>query len=111
MKWPWVRRRRFEAQSERLVHASGALGDIGELVTSCVTVGVDGEFRDICKTILGRILSSAHREHSKPTWYRHDWEEAEFIDYFQGRTKACASDEPCRVVALQLKQRAARKET
>ena len=87
---------------ERLGHASGALSDIYGLATDCVPKGASPEIQDIFKTIVSRILSSAHKVQTPPSWYRFPWEEEQWRKYLSGEMKACASDLPCIEIASRL---------
>ena len=82
---------------ERLSHASGALADITILVTSCVPKEKHGneKLHQTAEAVLSRILCSADSVKRRPSHYIHDWEEKLYEEYFSGKLKACASEEPC----------------
>jgi hypothetical protein len=79
----------------QLSHASGALSDIQIIVTSCVPKDANGKLKEIASAVLQRILCSANKVHSKPSWYIHDWEKELWKKYLNGDFKACATDIPC----------------
>jgi len=88
---------------DRLSHANGALGDIMVLCTSCVPKNPSQEeLVNIMSAIHQRILCSASKEQSPPSYFRHEWERKHWEAYLNGQTKACATDRPCIEVAKEL---------
>jgi hypothetical protein len=84
---------------ERLSQASGALSDIEVLVTSCVASADDSR---IPKAVLDRILSSAHKVHRRPSWFRFPWEKDLWEKYERGGINACGHTGACCDVAQNL---------
>ena len=56
-----------------LAKLHGALSDIRTLVTGCVSIHVEGDYKKTCEAVLTRSLSDI--EPKKPTWFVHKWEE------------------------------------
>jgi hypothetical protein len=91
--------RKIRRLDKKLGHASGALADIQTIVTDCVGKDDPARVHELSEVILSRILTSADRPRTKPSWFRHAWEEKLWCEYLGGKLKACASDKPCIDVA------------
>ena len=79
--------------------ATGALDDINGLVTSCVGDDDPVRLHKISEAVLSRILSSADRPRTRPSWFKHKWERKLWEEYENRQTKACASQRACKDVA------------
>ena len=94
---------RCEALEKRLAQASGALGEMSILLTSCV--GKDDDAKKLMTIISAAhrmILGSADRVRTRPSWFRHDWEGQDWDDYEDGKIQACSYERPAIDVAKEL---------
>jgi len=116
------------ALNDRNSHASGALSDILTLVTDGLpkmeseesrlrdvehledyefptSIREYVELHKVAEAVLSRILCSADRVRSTPSYFRHEWEEKLWAGYLGKRIDACATREPCLTVAGKLSDR------
>jgi hypothetical protein len=123
----WFLSDEIAALNERSAQSSGALSDIITLVTDCLpktqtedsrladcgsedydmptTLAEYVELHKIAEAVLSRIMCSADRVRSAPSYFRHDWEEKLWSDYLGRRIDACASRIPCMTLAGRLSDR------
>lgn len=124
----WFLSDEIAALNERSAQSSGALSDIITLITDCLpkteteesrlrdvtnvedydfptTISEYVELHKVAEAVLSRILSSADRVRSAPSYFRHEWEEKLWAAYLGRRINACASQEPCVKLAGQLSDR------
>ena len=124
----WLLKDEIAALNERSAQSSGALSDIITLVTDCLpkteaessrladvqnvedydfptTICEYVELHKIAEAVLSRILSSADRVRSEPSFFRHPWEEKLWAGYKGRRIDACASEKPCLTLAAELSDR------
>jgi hypothetical protein len=94
---------RCQALEERLSQAGGALSDILVLLTSCVARGDDAvKLESIISATHRRILESADRPRTRPSWDRHIWEKRNWDEFDNSRIHACGTDRPVKDVAMEL---------
>jgi len=80
---------KIEALEEKLASANGALNDI---LTMC-EIATD---MTIYERIHARCLNSCSVVYDRPIWHANrEWERKNYDRYFNGTTKACASNQSC----------------